>query len=110
MDALWVRRFPVQGQKLMLAFQVEAPTSEGEEHRVKLRVLDPDSTDIANYREFPIRMRCPGVGSPQLYGEVRGLLDLSFAAEGEYTVRIDVDGKEVGGVSFAVLPISQKMK
>lgn len=102
LHVILARKFPVK-PPVTLMFLLEAPSKEGEEHAVRLRVVDPDGTVVAGLEPFNIQMHSPRAGFP-LYASYRSKLNYAFEHEGVYEFEIHVDGHLLGGASLAIVP------
>ncbi len=101
-DTIWGPHFPLRHGTMVFVVRVEGQFTEEGEHRLELRLMDPDGAQIFR-AEGPLRLAGGRPGRPVRPHIILGLSGVAFPAAGDYSFEILIDGQHKRSVPLYVV-------
>ncbi|MBI4512545.1 MAG: hypothetical protein HY702_00405 [Gemmatimonadetes bacterium] len=108
-DTIWGRDFPLRHGTMVFVVRVEAQFAEQGEHHLELRLMDADGSQVFR-AEGPLHVLGGKPGRPVKPHIILGLSGVVFAAAGDYSFEVLIDGQHKKSVPLYVVkaPESQR--
>ena len=100
-EHIWVQHFPVVHPRLHLVMRLKGRRTEIGEHKVGIRLVDDDDTEIIN-GDGTVNFSEPPAGVLDIEAGTVLVFDVPFEHEGPYRFEIAVDGIDMATVGLTV--------
>lgn len=101
-DTIWGREFPVRHASMVFVLRVRADFTDQGEHALEVRLIDADGKQLFR-AEGPIEVPGGAPGRPIKPHVILGLSGVSFAAPGDYSFEVIIDGHHLRSVPLHVM-------
>lgn len=107
-DSILSREFPTEFRQCSLALRISATKEESGEHRLAIRFLREDGTEIIKPMETRIEVNLPEGGTPFITRNlILPLNGLEIPSSGLYRIEISLDGETSAALSFAAVQVQE---
>lgn len=101
-DTIWGRDFPVRHASMVFVLRVRADFTDQGDHALEVRLIDADGEQLFR-AEGPIQVPGGPPGRPVKPHVILGLSGVSFAAAGDYSFEVIIDGHHLKSVPLHVM-------
>lgn len=101
-DTIMSHKFPLAYPAITIALRIRFFYEENGNHKIKICVLNEDGKEIAPTAEGNMHVAMPRTEQWSVSNLILTLQNASFEHRGDYSVNLEVDGKEVSVVAIHV--------
>lgn len=108
-DTLYTPKVPTTHPSCAVALRMRFDHAEVGAHKFKLKVVDTDGKQIANFPERTIEVKIPDGGSFAVTNQIVNFMGLTFKDYGNYSIDLTLDNRHEASLPLSVTQIP-KMK